>query len=54
MDMARVVDPDGRLLGVQSFSTTRAGYRVLLAWMLDHSKLLRVAVESTGIVARSR
>ena len=48
LHMAAVVDAEGRVLGVEAFSTTRAGYRAMLAWMCDHGDLLRVGVESTG------
>ena len=36
------------MLGTESFSTTRAGYRAMLAWFRAHGKLLHVGVESTG------
>ena len=36
------------MLGTESFSTTRAGYRMMLAWFRSHGELLRVGVESTG------
>jgi len=42
------VDLDGALLGTESFSTTRAGYRAMLRWFQSHGELLRVGVESTG------
>jgi len=45
---AAVVEPDGTVLGVQAFSTTRAGYRAMLGWMRGFGALLRVGVESTG------
>jgi len=48
LHMAAVVDPDGTVLAVQPFSTTRAGYRAMLAWMRGFGELLRVGVESTG------
>ena len=45
---AAVVSHDGTVLGTESFSTTRAGYRVMLRWFRSHGELLRVGVESTG------
>jgi transposase len=48
LHMAAVIGTDACVLGVQAFSTTRAGYRAMLAWMRSHGDLLRVGVESTG------
>lgn len=48
LHMAAVVEPDGTVLGVQPFCTTRAGYRAMLGWMRGFGMLLRVGVESTG------
>ena len=45
---AAVVSHDGTVLGTESFSTTRAGYRAMLRWFRSHGELLRVGVESTG------
>ena len=45
---AAVVTLDGAVLGGESFSTTRAGYRAMLRWFRSHGELLRVGVESTG------
>lgn len=45
---AAIVTLDGAVLGTESFSTTRAGYRATLRWFLSHGELLRVGVESTG------
>ena len=45
---AAVVNLDGAVLGDESFSTTRAGYRAMLRWLRSHGELLRVGVESTG------
>ena len=50
---AAVVSHDGTVLGTESFSTTRAGYRAMLRWFRSHGELLRVGVESTGTL-RSR
>ena len=45
---AAVVSVDGALLGSESFSTTRAGYRAMLRWFRSHGELVRVGVEATG------
>ena len=45
---AAVVSVDGAVLGSESFSTTRAGYRAMLRWFCSHGDLLRVGVEGTG------
>ena len=45
---AAIVTLEGAVLGTESFSTTRAGYRAMLAWFRSHGELLRVGVESTG------
>ena len=45
---AAVLTLEGKVLGTESFSTTRAGYRAMLAWFRAHGELLRVGVESTG------
>ena len=39
---------DGAVLGGESFSTTRAGYRAMLCWFRSHGEWLRVGVESTA------
>lgn len=46
--VAAVLDNVGRVLGTESFPTTTAGYRSLLAWMRRHGELDRVGVEGTG------
>jgi transposase len=46
--VAAVVDGTGRILGVESFAATGAGYRRLLAWMRRHGSVTRVGVEGTG------
>ena len=45
---AAIVDLEGAVLGAESFSSTRAGYRAMLRWFHSHGELLRVGVESTG------
>ena len=45
---AAIVSLDGAVLGTESFSTTRAGYRAMLRWFQSHGELLHVGVESTG------
>ena len=46
--VASVVNHVGGVLGVESFSTTRAGYRQLLGWLRSHGELTLVGVEGTG------
>ena len=48
LHVAAVVDAGETLLGTRSFSTTRAGYRALLAWMSQYGQLARIGVEGTG------
>ena len=48
LHMAALVDPTGRVLGTDAFSTTRAGYRALLGWFRSKGEVIRVGVESTG------
>lgn len=45
---AAVISADGSVLGSESFSTTRAGYRAMLHWFRSHGEVLRVGVEATG------
>ena len=45
---AAVVDNHDRLLGSQSFATTRHGYKQMLAWMRSFGPVRRVGVEATG------
>lgn len=45
---AAVVSTQEEILGVKNFSTTRAGYRAMLAWFRSHGDHLRVGVEATG------
>ncbi len=45
---AAMVNQEGSVLATESFSTTRAGSRAMLAWFRSHGELLRVGVESTG------
>ncbi len=46
--VAAVVDETGTVLGTHSFSTTRAGYRALLAWVRSQGMLVRIGIEGTG------
>jgi Transposase len=46
--VAAVIDAGETVLGTRSFSTTRAGYRALLAWVGEFGQLARVGVEGTG------
>lgn len=49
--VAAVIDPAGTVLGTHSFSTTRAGYRALLAWVRSHGDLVRIGIEGTSLSA---
>jgi transposase len=46
--VAAVVDPNGGLLGVESFPTTTAGLAELHDWMTTFGPVTRVGVEGTG------
>ena len=48
LHVAAVIDAGETVLGTRSFSTTRAGYRALLAWVGEFGELARVGVEGTG------
>ena len=48
LHVAAVVDEQDRVIGTQSFATTRQGYRQMLAWMRSLGDLQRIGVESTG------
>jgi hypothetical protein len=48
LHVAAVIDTDDHVLGTQAFSTTRAGYRALLAWMRTFGDVRRIGVEGTG------
>jgi transposase len=46
--VAAALDDTGGLLGVESFATTPAGYRRLLAWLRGFGEVALVGVEGTG------
>ena len=48
LHVAAALDQLGRVLGTESFPTTVAGYRRLLAWLRRHGQLDKVGVEGTG------
>ena len=48
LHVAAVVDEQNRVIGTQSFATTRQGYRQMLAWMRAFGDLQRIGIESTG------
>ena len=48
LHVAAVVDERDRVLGSQSFTTTRQGYRQMLAWMRSFGEVQRIGIESTG------
>jgi len=45
---AAVLDSAGRVLGTEQFTTTRAGFAALLAWLRGFGTLQKVGVEGTG------
>ena len=48
LHVAAVIDIGENVLGTQSFSTTRAGYRALIRWLRGFGDVRRVGVEGTG------
>lgn len=48
LHVAAAVDDHDRLLGSQSFATTRHGYKQMLAWMRSFGPVQRVGIEATG------
>lgn len=48
LHVAAVVDHKDRLLGVESFPTTRHGYKLMLDWMRSFGDLQRIGVECSG------
>src|ERR687885_1916603 len=48
LHVAAVLDIAGVVLGTESFSTTRAGYRALVRWLRSFGDVRRVGVEGTG------
>jgi transposase len=46
--VAAAVDHVGGVLGIESFRTTRSGYRQLLSWLGSFGELTLVGVEGTG------
>lgn len=48
LHVAAVVDHRDRVLGVESFPTTRHGYRLMLAWMRSFGDLQRLGIECSG------
>ena len=46
--VAAAVDPNGGLLGVETFDTTTGGYRRLVAWLAGFGDIGLVGVEGTG------
>jgi len=48
VNVAAALDEKGALLGVESFTTTPAGYRALLAWLQSFGHVTLVGVEGTG------
>lgn len=48
LHVAAVIDRSETVLAARSFSTTRAGYRALLAWIAEFGELARIGIEGTG------
>lgn len=48
LHVAAIVDKHDRVLGCQSFATTRQGYKQMLTWMRSFGSLQRVGIECTG------
>ena len=48
LHVAAALDQLGRVLGTESFPTTPAGYRRLLAWLRRYGRIDKVGVEGTG------
>jgi transposase len=48
VNVAAALDERGALLGVESFSTTSAGYRALLGWLEGFGRVELVGVEGSG------
>jgi transposase len=48
LHVAAVIDASETVLGTRSFSTTRAGYRAMLAWIAQFGELVRIGIEGTG------
>ena len=46
--VAAAIDHNGGLLGIESFSTTEAGYESLAGWLAGFGPVSRVGVEGTG------
>lgn len=46
--VAAAVNHVGGVLGIESFTTTQAGYRRLVSWLRSHGELTLVGVEGTG------
>ena len=48
LHVAAVVDNYDRVLGTESFPTTRHGYRLMLTWMRSFGDLQRIGIECSG------
>jgi len=46
--VAAALDPLGRLIGTESFTTDTAGYRSLLEWLRRFGEVTKIGVEGTG------
>lgn len=48
LHVAAIVDAHDDVIATEMFSTTRAGYRALLAWLRSHGDVVRVGIECSG------
>ena len=46
--VATIIGANDVVIATEFFSTTRAGYRAMLAWMRGHGYIRRVGIECTG------
>src|SRR3974390_1860893 len=46
--VAAALDPLGGLLGTESFSTDRAGFKALLCWLESFGDVSKIGIEGTG------
>ncbi len=46
--VAAVIDANGGILGIESFSADESGFEALLGWLMSHGEIQVVGVEGTG------
>ena len=47
--MVAALDPQGRLVGTESFSADTSGYEALLGWLEEFDEVTKVGVEGTSL-----